>query len=111
MASAATSPTPAVFGRLYWMIAGPFALAICAIRLTDWAGGRLGPLDVIYFLLLGGMLLARRMEFRHGQPLTATGEPATAAHLRRYALVVTILGLGIWVAAKLVASQAIRSLG
>jgi hypothetical protein len=93
------------------MIAGPFALAICAIRLTDWAGGRLGPLDVIYFVLLGGMLLARRMEFRHGQPLTATGEPATVAHLRRYALVVSILGLGIWVAAKLVASQAVRGLG
>ena len=57
------------------------------------------------------MLLGRWTEFRYSRPLTATGEPATADHLRRYTLVLSILGLGAWVAANLVGNQAIRILG
>jgi hypothetical protein len=111
MASEATTSAPALLGRLYWMMVGPFALAICATRITESVPGWLGPLDVIYFLLLGGVLMGRWLEFRYSQPTTAMGEPATVAHLRRYTAVVSIVGLGIWVAAKLVASHAVRSLG
>ena len=57
------------------------------------------------------MLIGRLIEFRYGQPMTATGEPATAAHLRRYVLWSQVLGLGIWVAAKLVANQPTHILG
>ena len=111
MASEATISPPALLGRLYWMIVGPFALAICATRITESVGGWLGPLDMVYFLLLGGVLVGRWLEFRHSQPTTAMGEPATVSHLRRYTVVASFVGLGIWVAAKLVANQATHSLG
>ena len=42
--------------------------------------------------------------------MTATGELATAAHPRRYTVVLSTLGLGIWVAANLVGNQAISIL-
>jgi hypothetical protein len=90
---------------------GPFALAICAMRIAGWVGGWFGPLDVVYFVLLGRMPAGRLMEFRHGRPTTATGEPATPAHLRRYALVLTVFGLGVWIAAKLASNQPTRFLG
>jgi hypothetical protein len=93
------------------MFVGPFALAISAISITERRDGWFGPLDWIYFLVLGGMLLGRWTEFRYSRPLTATGEPATAAHLRRYTLVLCILSLGAWVAANLVGNQAIHILG
>jgi hypothetical protein len=110
MAKEAMTSAPAVFGRLSWMIVGPFALAIFVISITERRDGWFSPLDLIYFLVLGGMLLGRWTEFRYGRPLTATGESATLAHLRRYALALSTLGFGIWVAANLVGNQAIRIL-
>jgi hypothetical protein len=111
MATEAMTSAPAFFGRISWMIVGPFALAICALSIIERRDGWLSPRDLIYFVVLGGMLLARWTEFRYGRPLTATGEPASAAHLRQYTLVLSILGLGAWVAANLIGNQGIGIVG
>jgi hypothetical protein len=111
MATQAMTSVPALFGRLSWMMIGPFALAICALSITERRAGWFGPLDVVYFAVLGGMLLGRWLEFRYSLPRTATGEPATAAHLRRYAWVLGVLGFGGWVAANLIGSQSLLILG
>ena len=111
MATRTLSSTPAFFGRLSWMIVGPFALAIVALSIAERRDGWFALLDLIYFLILGGMLLGRWLEYRYSEPLTATGEPATVADLRRYALALGLLGLGAWVAANLVGNQAFRVLG
>ena len=110
MATEAMTSAPAFFGRLSWMILGPFALAIVAISITERHDGWFSPLDLIYFLVLGGTVFGRWTEFRYTRPMTAMGEPATAAHLRRYTLVLSTIGLGIWVAANLVGNQAIHLL-
>jgi hypothetical protein len=102
---------PALFGRLFWMILGPFALAISALSITGRRDGWFSPLDLGYFGALVGMLLGRWLEFRCGRPLTATGEPATVAHLRRYALALSLAGLGAWVAVNLVGNRAVHILG
>jgi hypothetical protein len=68
---------------------------------TGWLTG----LDLAFLAVLGGMLLARWLEFRGGDPQTATGEPATLAHLRRYTLVALLLGLAVWVVANLVGNH------
>jgi hypothetical protein len=102
---------PALVGRLFWMMIGPFALAICALSIVGRRDGWLSALDLMYFVVFGGMLLGRWIEFRYSRPMTAAGEPATADHLRRYTLVLSILAIGAWVAANLVGNQAIRFLG
>ncbi len=102
MATEAMTSGPAILGRLSWMMVGPFVLAICAVSIAQRGGGSLSPLDLVYVLVLCGMLIGRWSEFRLSRPLTATGEPATAAHLRRYVRATGGLGLAIWVAAKLV---------
>jgi hypothetical protein len=111
MATQALSSTPAFFGRLSWMIIGPFALAIAAVGIADRRDGWFSPLDLIYFVVLGGMLLGRWLEFRYSRPLTATGEPANGDHLRRYAWGLGLLGLGAWLAANLVGNQVLHILG
>jgi hypothetical protein len=103
--------TSAVLGRLFWMMLGPFALAITAFSITERRDGWCSPLDGIYFVVLGGVFLGRWLEFRSGRPLTAAGEPATPAHLRRYALVLGLVGLGVWVVANLVGNRAIGLTG
>ena len=111
MSTQALSSTPAFFGRLAWMIVGPFALAIAAVGSIERRDGWFGALDWIYFVVLGGMLLGRCLEFQYSRPLTATGEPASDHHLRRYAVVLGILGIVAWVAANLIGNQALRILG
>jgi hypothetical protein len=101
----------ALFGRLAWMILGPFILAVSAVSILRQHDGWFSPLDLVYLGALGGMLLGRWLEFRYGRPLTAMGEPATAADLRRYALALGTVGLGTWVAANLIGNRAMTIVG
>lgn len=111
MATQPLSSTPALFGRLSWMIVGPFAVGIVAFAIAGRRDGWFSPLDLLYFVVLGGMLLGRWLEFRYSRPLTATGEPASGDHLRRYAWGLGLVGLAGWVAANLVGNQVLRILG
>ena len=96
---------PAFAGRLSWMIVGPFALGVCAISIAGRRDGWLSLLDVMYFVVLAGMLVGRWTEFRSGTPLTATGEPATADDLRRNAMGLGLIGLGVWVVVNLIGNR------
>lgn len=111
MDTRAMSAMPAVFGRLFWMIVGPCTLAITAVGISDRRDGWFAALDVTYFVVLGGMLLGRWLEFQYTNPTTATGEPASVHDLRRYALALGALGSGAWVVANLIGNQALRILG
>jgi len=105
LATESATSLRAFFGRLSWMLVGPLTLAVCALVITQRRDGWLTPLNLFYFVILGGMLLGRWAEFRYGQPMTATGEPASIDHLRRYAIGVGMLGLAIWVVANVVGNS------
>jgi hypothetical protein len=96
-----TSPGVALLGRLFWIIVGPMFLAIVAFGITQQRAAWVTLGDLAYFLILGGMLLGRWLEFHSGDATTGTGEPATPAHLRRYMLIAPLLGLALWVTVKL----------
>jgi hypothetical protein len=102
---------PAFAGRLCWMIVGPFALGVCAISIAGRRDGWLSLIDVIYFVVLAGMLVGRWTEFRSGAPLTAIGEPAMPDDLRRYAVALGLIGLGAWVVANLIGNRGSGFLG
>ena len=90
-----------VLARMFWIQLGPMILIILALNIIMYGRGWFTALDLIFLALLGGLVLARWFEFRGGNPLTSTGEPATKSHLRRYAIGSTIAGLGTWVFANL----------
>jgi hypothetical protein len=93
------------------MFIGPFALTLVAVGISGRHDQWFGALDLIYFVILGGMLLGRWLEFQYSSPLTATGDPAGVHHLRRYAVMLSALGLGAWLVAKLIGNQAPHVLG
>jgi hypothetical protein len=99
-----TTTGPALLGRLVWIMVGPITLFLLAISIVDRRGGWLSLTSLAYFPVLGGTVLGRWLEFRVGHPMTATGEPATTEHLRRYALAATALALAGWVVAHLLAA-------
>ncbi len=102
--SSSTSLTPVV-GRVFWLLAGPLGLLLALYYIVTSDTGWTTPADLIYFLLLGGMVLGRWLEFRGGNPRNSMGEPVTSADLRRYVLTVALAGPAVWVAANLLGNH------
>jgi hypothetical protein len=97
-----------VFGRLFWMIVGPLALILTIYFIATSGAGWATAADFLYFIILGGMLLGRWLEFRGGSPETSSGEPATAADLRRFILMVVIAGPAAWAVANVFGNYVLR---
>jgi hypothetical protein len=95
----------ALFGRVFWMMAGPLGLMLAIYFIVSSGTGWRTVADVVYFIILAGMILGRWAEFRGGKPTTSDGEPATPAHLRRYVLMVLIFGPLVWIAANYVGNH------
>ncbi|MCI0381313.1 MAG: hypothetical protein L0215_27320 [Gemmataceae bacterium] len=89
--------------RLTWMLFGPFALMFAAFSIVRLGESWLTAADIAFFVILGVMLLGRYLEFQSGQAQTASGEPATRAHLVRYLTVMPVVAIGAWVLLNLVA--------
>jgi len=100
------SPTASsAVARLFWMMFGPMAMFVAIYLISSNGGGWLTVADIVFLTLLGGLLLARWVEFRGGNALTSTGEPATGEHIRRYALGAVILGLLVWIVANIIGNH------
>jgi hypothetical protein len=59
--------------------------------------------DAAYFLVAAAVLACRWMDQRTGQATTGTGELATWADFRQYAIRFPPMALGIWIVVKLMA--------
>lgn len=94
-----------VLARVCWMMIGPMVLALLAFHIVSAGSGWFTPADFAFLAVLGGTVLARWVEHRGGHAQTATGEPATADHLRRYVLGAMLLGLGAWSLANLLGNH------
>lgn len=105
MSASGTTSLPVVFGRLFWMMAGPVLLLLTLYSIVTSGTGWWTIADLLYFVILWGMLLGKWVEFHGGNPQTTTGEPATKADLRRYVLITTILVSALWVLANLIGNH------
>ena len=63
--------------RIFWMMLGPLLLALLAFTIIMKGNGWFTPADFAFLAVLGVLFLARWLEFREGNPLTSSGEPAT----------------------------------
>lgn len=101
----ATNSFLIVLARFFWIQLGPMILLILAFNIAWRGSGWFTALDFVFLGILAVLILARWAEFRGGQPLTSTGEPATRDHLRRYAIGSTVAGLGTWAFANLLGNH------
>jgi hypothetical protein len=108
MAGSNTTPLIPVFSRLFWMIVGPLALVLTTYFIVTSGTSWTSTADLLFFIILGGMILGKWLEFRGGSPETSTGEPATAADLRRYILMVVMAGPAVWVVANILGNYVLR---
>ncbi len=57
MSTPTTTPLSAVFGRLFWMMIGPLALVLTIYFIATSGTGWTTTADLLYFVILGGMIL------------------------------------------------------
>jgi hypothetical protein len=89
--------------RLAWMAYGNVALLFC------WAGVANGKApvetDILFFVIAAGLVVVRYIDITKLGGQTAKGEPATLAHWWRYAIIMTIVSIGLWGLARFIASH------
>jgi len=103
--SQAAQPTGSCLARLVWFGIGPALMLILAIVNLEHGGGWMSTSDVIYFVVLGVTILARYLDFQSGNAQTATGAPATSAHLRWYVPGISLVALAVWGIANLIGNR------
>lgn len=79
--------------RLAWMLFGNVALFVLAVFISQRPGGAFSAFDVAYWAVVAAVIGLRYLDIRSFKGQTATYEPATMAHWRRYAIVVVAAAL------------------
>ena len=74
---------PGCLLRLFWIAIGNILLVLLVSRIYRAAGFSL--LDLAYWITVAAMLGARYFDVHRFHGATASGEPATPEHFRRYA--------------------------
>jgi len=96
-----TEPT-GCFARIVWFLFGPLSLLVLTIMIAEKRGGWLGTASAAFLLVLVVTVVARWIDFRGGSALTVEGTPATSADVRRFTVMISLVGLAVWVIANLI---------
>lgn len=86
--------------RMMWMMLGPMLLIVTTYAIVT-SGSWFTAWDAAFCGVVALMIAGRWVEQQSGSAMTATGEPATVGHFRRYVRFLLPLTMGIWVAANL----------
>ncbi|TFH40572.1 MAG: hypothetical protein E4H01_16360 [Lysobacterales bacterium] len=90
--------------RLTWLMFGNVLLMALAIAIAErQSAGFLTVVDAAFWTLVGGLALARYVDITRMKGQTASGEPATIGHWRRYLVTLLPLSVVVWGAAHAVA--------
>lgn len=77
--------------RIFWMFIGPVLLFILAISLSSKQDAWLTASSIAYLAILLAVVAARQYD-----PYDSLGAPVTSAQLRKFAIVVGLIGLALW---------------
>jgi hypothetical protein len=105
-----THITPLV-ARMFWFFVGPMVAILTLLGILFQGSGWLTVLDAVYLTAVVLMVGSRWVEQRSGEAATATGEPSTWAHFRRYATVLVPVALCAWLAANVVGNHIFDGIG
>ncbi len=82
--------------RLAWMFLGNGALFVLAVFIAQGPRAAISALDAAYWAVVAALIGLRYLDIKAFKGQTATSEPATMAHWRRYAVIVLAASLVGW---------------
>lgn len=83
--------------HLFWMGGGNVILFFCLTYILHNHVRTLAWVDLAYWLTVPAMIAARWVDIRSYKGDTVTGEPATISHLRKYAVLLPVVALVVWI--------------
>lgn len=92
-----------VFVRLYWLVLGNVLLLFLLTFIFERHPPLPSLLDVVYFVVVASLILARYIDIRFLDGETGEGIPATMTNWRRYTMLVGSVGVGAWLLARTLA--------
>ena len=92
--------------RLFWMIAGNALLFFCALSIGQGNSKLFAPIDALFWVLVGSLLIARYVDIQYYNGMTGDGDAATMADFKRYALILGVISIGLWIGAHVVGALA-----
>jgi hypothetical protein len=91
----------ALLVRPFWMFFGNFLLIICAAHIFMGESGSTRTSNIIFWSAVVAMITVRFFDIKFLDGQTATGQPASIKHWRRYAIMLAVISAAIWTAAHL----------
>ncbi len=88
--------------RLFWMLLGNVILIVSAIFILQGKNWQFHTADAFFWGTAVALVLARYLDIKYFNGLNATGEPASMANWRKYAVVLTIGSAVIWALAHII---------
>jgi hypothetical protein len=85
--------------RLFWMVIGNMVLVMVAVSIIENRQTFLSIADILYVVLVPLLIVARYLDIKFFEGATASGEPATIKHWRKYALTTASVAVAVWFAA------------
>ena len=95
--------------RLFWMGAGNVILFLCLTCIIHTHACTLVLVDLYYWLTVVAMVAVRWVDIHSYHGDTVTGEPATLAHWRKYAVRLVVGAMIVWIIIHLLAWTGIMS--
>jgi hypothetical protein len=100
-----TEKHDSIFGlllRFFWMLLGNVILIISVIFIFQGKDWKLHTADAFFWGTAVALVLARYLDIKFYNGLTAAGEPASIANWRKYAITLLISSAAIWILTHLV---------
>jgi hypothetical protein len=97
--SSSSSGALGAAARLYWMLAGNAALGLLAALIAKTSAA-LSWLDLAYWAVFASLIAVRYADVALLGGSSADGVPATRTHWRRYSVVLSLICVAVWVAAR-----------
>jgi hypothetical protein len=83
--------------RVFWMLFGNVILFVSTVLIFQRKDWMFHTADVVFWGTVAALVLARYLDIKLYNGLTATGKPASMSHWRRYTAVLLICSAVIWV--------------
>lgn len=85
--------------RMGWMVFGSLAMVLCIVTIARHTGSFLSVADAVLWALVPVLIWLRHIDITRMKGQTASGQPATLSHWKRYAGLLLAFSLVAWAAA------------
>jgi hypothetical protein len=86
-----------LFAKVFWTLLGNAVLLFTLISIFQHKGEILHTADIVFWVTVAALIIARYLDIKFFNGLTITGLPASMTHWRKYAVVLLICSTVIWV--------------